>query len=72
MTEQPGLFDLPDPPPTSPAHASRDRGRRRERWTRTAVADLHVVDSAMLLGAARTRLSDGIIQSPSRSSGALT
>ena len=31
MTEQPGLFDLPDPSATSPVHASRDRGRRSER-----------------------------------------
>jgi hypothetical protein len=59
MTE-PGLFDLPDPPPTAPAHASGDRGRRGERWTRTIVADLHVVDSATLRDAARSRLSDGI------------
>jgi hypothetical protein len=60
MTKQPGLFDLPDPPPTSPTHASRDRGRRSERWTRTAVADLHVVDSAALRDAAHRHLSDGI------------
>jgi hypothetical protein len=60
MTAQPGLFDLPDPPPTAPAHAARDRGKRGERWIRTAVADLHVVDSATLRYAARRRLSDGI------------
>jgi hypothetical protein len=60
MTAPPGLFDLPDPPPTPPARAFRDRGRRGERWTRTTVADLHVVDSATLRDAARRRLSDGI------------
>jgi hypothetical protein len=60
MTAQQGLFDLPDPPPTPPAHASRDRGRRGERWTRTIVADLHVVDSATLRDAAHRRLDDGI------------
>jgi hypothetical protein len=60
MTEQPGLFDLPDPSPTSAMNTSRDRGRRSEHWTRTAVADVHVVDSATLRNAARRRLSDGI------------
>ena len=60
MTEPPRLFDLPDPPPASPARASRDPGRRSEHWTRTAVADLHVLDSATLRDAARRRMSDGI------------
>ena len=59
MTEQPGLFDLPDPSPTSAMNTSRDRGRRSEHWTRTAVADVHVVDSAILREAARRRLTEG-------------
>lgn len=60
MTGQPGLFDLPDPPPTPAVHAPRDRGRRGEHWTRTVVADLHVVDRRALRDAAHQRLSDGL------------
>jgi hypothetical protein len=61
VTEQPGLFALPDPPPAPPVRAPRDRGRRGERWTRTVVADLHVVDSRALREAAHSRLSEGIV-----------
>jgi hypothetical protein len=48
MTEQPGLFALPDPPSVPPARAPRDRGRRGEHWIRPVVADLHIVDSRAL------------------------
>lgn len=58
MTEQPGLFDLPDPPPTAPAHAFRDRGRRGERWTRTAVVCTSW--TARHSPPPHARLSDGI------------
>ena len=60
MTGQPGLFDLPDPPLAPPLRAPRDRGRRGEHWTRTVVADLHVVDSRALRDAAHRRLAEGI------------
>lgn len=40
MTSQPGLFDLPDPPPTPTVRAPRDRGRRGERWTDAAHVDV--------------------------------
>ena len=59
MTDQPGLFALPDPPEPQPApqQARRDRGRRGERWTRTVVADLQVTDAHALREAAHERLS---------------
>ncbi len=57
MTEQRGLFDLPDPPPIP---TRRDRGRRGEHWTRTVAADLHVIDSAALRAAAHQRQSDAV------------
>lgn len=60
MTEQPGLFALPDPPSAPPARAPRDRGRRGERWTRTVVADLHIVDSRALREATYRLLSESI------------
>lgn len=60
MIGQPGLFDMPDPPPTPAVRAPRDRGRRGEHWTRTAVAELHVVDRSALRNAAHQRLSEGI------------
>jgi hypothetical protein len=60
MTEQPGLFDLPDPSPTSAMNTSRARGRRSKHRTLTAVADVHVVDSAILREATRKRLTEGI------------
>jgi hypothetical protein len=60
MTEQQGLSDLPDPLPTAPTNAAQDRGRRGEHWTRTTVADGHVVDSTTLREAAHRRLSDSI------------
>ncbi|MEJ7705029.1 MAG: hypothetical protein WKF47_15875 [Geodermatophilaceae bacterium] len=60
MTGQPGLFDLPDPPPTPTVRAPRGRGRRGEHWTRTVAADLHVVDRRALRDAAHQRLSEGL------------
>lgn len=60
MTGQPGLFELPDPPPAPTVRAPRDRGRRGELWTRTVIADLHVVDRRALRDAAHQRLSDGL------------
>lgn len=60
MIAQPGLFDLPDPPPTPAVRAPRDRGRRGEHWTRTVVAGLNVVDRGALRDAAHRRLSEGI------------
>ena len=60
MTEQPGLFALPDPPSAPPARAPRDRGRRGEHWTRTVVADLHIVDSRALREATYRLLSESI------------
>ncbi len=60
MTSQPSLFDLPEPAPTPTARAPRDHGRRGEHWTRTVVADLHVVDRHALRDAAHRRLSDAV------------
>jgi hypothetical protein len=60
MIDQPGLFDLPEPSPTTTVRTPRDRGRRGEHWTRTVVADLHVVDRRALRDAAHRRLSDAI------------
>jgi hypothetical protein len=57
MTEQPGLFAVPDPPSAAPVPAPRDRGRRGEHWTRTVVADLHIVASRALRDAAQKVLS---------------
>lgn len=61
MTEQPGLFALPDPPPAPPVRVSVGRGRRGERWTRTVVADLHILDSRALRDAAHQYLSEGTV-----------
>ena len=60
MTEQPGLFALPDSPSAAPVPAPRDRGRRGEHWTRTVVADLHIVDSRALRDDAHRQLSETI------------
>jgi hypothetical protein len=59
MTEQPGLFALPGPPAAA-VRPPRDRGRRGEHWTRTVVADLHIVDSRALRDATYRRLSETV------------
>ena len=60
MTEQPGLFALPDPPTAAPVQASRDRGRRGEHWTRTVVADLHILNGRALRDAAQKVLAESV------------
>ncbi|MGH8919996.1 MAG: hypothetical protein ACRD0H_16965 [Actinomycetes bacterium] len=60
MSEQPGLFDLPDPPVARPVR-SPGRGRARETFTRTVVADMTVQDTAVLRAEALRMLDGGII-----------
>jgi len=49
MDNQAGLFDLPDREP--PAASERTRGgRNRETWTRTATADVTIVDAGSTRG----------------------
>ncbi len=61
MTEQPGLFEQPDRPAPPPPHDPGSRPRRGERWIRTVVADLHVVDTRALRDAAHHRLSSATV-----------
>ncbi len=53
------------PAPSPPGHTTVGRGRRRETWIRTVVADLHVVDHAAPRKAACTGST-----APSRSTSA--
>jgi hypothetical protein len=58
LSDQPELFDLPDPVPPSPPTRSY-RGRARETVTRTIVADVSVHDAAMLHAEALRALALG-------------
>lgn len=60
MPEQPGLFDAPSPPVPAPARPGR--GRARETYARTVVADVTVRDAAALREEAlRVLDDDGIV-----------
>jgi hypothetical protein len=48
---EPGLFDLPDREPSA-LPARPQRGRNRETWTRTATAEVTIIDAELLHEAA--------------------
>jgi hypothetical protein len=59
VTDEPGLFELPDPVrPARPARTAR--GRARERFARRVVVDVAVVDVAVLRAEALRILDQGI------------
>ncbi len=59
MSDQPGLFDLVVPEVPNPAHSGR--GRARETYARTVVADVTVANRQALQAATLGMLDTGIV-----------
>jgi hypothetical protein len=60
MSDQAGLFDLPDPVPPRPPTRS-GRGRARETFARTVVADVLVHDAGELHAEASRALDNSVV-----------
>lgn len=60
MSDQAGLFDLPDPVPPRPPTRS-GRGRARETFARTVVADVSVHDAGALRAEASRALDHSVV-----------
>lgn len=60
MSDQAGLFDLPDPVPPRPPTRS-GRGRARDTFARTVVADVSVEDAGALRGEASRALDHSVV-----------
>jgi hypothetical protein len=60
MRDQPSLFDLPDPVPPRPPTRS-GRGRARETFARTVVADVSVYDAGALRAKASRALDHSVV-----------
>jgi hypothetical protein len=59
MSDQAGLFDLPDPVPPRPTRSGR--GRARETFARTVVADVSVHDACALCAEASRGLDHSFV-----------
>lgn len=60
MSDQAGLFDMPDPVPPRPPTRS-GRGRARETFARTVVADVSVHDAGALRAEASRALDHSVV-----------